>query len=79
MRSLPKYTKIDISIYPGSHVSEKTITKQINDKERVAAALENKRLLDMIETCFNGKPSHMPDDDESDSSDDFNLENPLYV
>ncbi|CAB4064202.1 PIGO [Lepeophtheirus salmonis] len=44
LRSLPLHFKIDVSITPGSHSSEKPINKQLADKERVAAALENKEL-----------------------------------
>ena len=41
LRVLPRRMKIDISISPGSHSSELAVNKQLNDKERVAAALEN--------------------------------------
>ena len=29
------------------------VNKQLNDKERVAAALENPNLLDMVEGCLS--------------------------
>ena len=29
-----------------------TVNKQLNDKERVAAALENPNLLDMVDECL---------------------------
>lgn len=29
-----------------------SVNKQINDKERVAAAMENPNLLELIETCI---------------------------
>lgn len=41
IRFLPKSLKSRVMITPGSHVSEVEINKQINDKERVAAAVEN--------------------------------------
>jgi len=31
------------------------VNKQLNDKERVAAALENKSLKAMVEMCLAGK------------------------
>ncbi len=37
----------------GSHSTGDEITKQINDKERVAAALENPNLLETVEECIN--------------------------
>jgi len=36
---------------PGSHMSEAAVNKQLNDKERVAAALENAALLGMVDRC----------------------------
>lgn len=44
--------KIDISITPGSHQSALEVTKQINDKERVSAALENPHLRGLVESCI---------------------------
>ncbi|KAK9802584.1 hypothetical protein WJX73_007562 [Symbiochloris irregularis] len=48
MRSLPPRFKVDIYITPGAHSTEAAINKQLNDKERVAAALENPNLLEMV-------------------------------
>ena len=48
LRSLsPKY-KVDIRVRPGTHQSEASVNKQLNDKERVAAALENQHLLEVV-------------------------------
>eukprot|EP00775_Hariotina_reticulata_P002151 gene2151-2469_t len=47
LRSLPPRFKVDILLSPGSHSTEAAVNKQLNDKERVAAALENGALLDM--------------------------------
>ncbi len=55
LRSLPPRFKIFISINPGSHASEAAINKQLNDKERVAAALENERLLSTVAQCLKPK------------------------
>ena len=38
----------------GSHQSEEAINKQLGDKERVAAALENPQLLNMVNMCIAG-------------------------
>jgi hypothetical protein len=43
---------VDINVAPGSHASEAAVNKQLNDKERVAAALENPHLVDMVEKCL---------------------------
>jgi hypothetical protein len=43
---------VDIKVKPGSHQSELAVNKQLNDKERVAAALENKHLLEVVSQCL---------------------------
>jgi metal-sulfur cluster biosynthetic enzyme len=52
LRSLPTRFKVDIFVEPGSHVSESQVNKQLNDKERVAAALENTQLLSVVNKCL---------------------------
>jgi len=52
LRSLPPRLKVDILISPGAHASEEAINKQLNDKERVAAALENDNLLGVVNQCL---------------------------
>ncbi|CAB9501568.1 Mitotic spindle-associated MMXD complex subunit MIP18 [Seminavis robusta] len=52
MRSLPKRFKIHVAIEPGTHNSELAVSKQLNDKERVAAALENAHLLGIVNKCI---------------------------
>lgn len=52
IRSLPRRFKVSIRITPGSHASEAEINKQLNDKERVAAALENAHLLEVVNKCI---------------------------
>lgn len=49
-RSLPRRYKIDVDITPGSHNQEDQVNKQLGDKERVAAALENPSLRNLINT-----------------------------
>ncbi|KAJ1797286.1 Cytosolic iron-sulfur assembly component 2B [Coemansia sp. RSA 2399] len=52
LRSLPERFKIDIKVRQGTHQSEDQVNKQLNDKERVAAALENTYLLDVVNQCL---------------------------
>jgi len=40
--------KVDVLIEPGKHYTEHEINKQLNDKERVYAALENDHLRKMV-------------------------------
>jgi len=55
LRSLPTRFKVTVRINPGTHTSEKAINRQLNDKERVAAALENKHLLGVVNKCIAPK------------------------
>lgn len=55
LRSLPTRFKVTVLITPGAHQSEAAINKQLNDKERVAAALENAHLLSVVNKCITGK------------------------
>ncbi|XP_026071267.1 mitotic spindle-associated MMXD complex subunit MIP18-like [Carassius auratus] len=52
LRSLPDRFKIDVHITPGTHASEDAVNKQLADKERVAAALENSQLLEVVNQCL---------------------------
>jgi metal-sulfur cluster biosynthetic enzyme len=52
LRSIPDRFKVDVEITPGSHASEAAINKQLADKERVAAALENSHLLEVVNQCL---------------------------
>jgi metal-sulfur cluster biosynthetic enzyme len=51
-RSLPSRFKVLVEISPGTHNTENEINKQLADKERVAAALENSHLLDVVNRCI---------------------------
>ncbi|KAJ8249404.1 hypothetical protein GJAV_G00234430 [Gymnothorax javanicus] len=55
LRSLPSRFKIDVHITPGTHASEDAVNKQLADKERVAAALENTQLLEVVNQCVSSK------------------------
>jgi len=77
LRSLPARFKVDVAITPGSHASEEAVNKQLADKERVAAALENSHLLEVVNQCLTKKkkekkhPTASDDDEEESSEDEF--------
>ena len=52
LRSLHPRLKVTVEIYPGTHLSELAINKQLSDKERVAAVIENGHLLDVVNKCI---------------------------
>ena len=54
MDHLSGCVQVDIAVTPGGHSSEDAVNKQLNDKERVAAALENPNLLGLVEKCLAG-------------------------
>lgn len=54
LRTLPDQMKIDVRITSGTHDAEEAYNKQLSDKERVAAALENSNLLGIINACICG-------------------------
>jgi metal-sulfur cluster biosynthetic enzyme len=60
-RSLPAGAfQTMVQIEPGTHASESAINKQLADKERVCAALENKHLLGVVNRCIlNGMTGDM--------------------
>ena len=51
-RSLHPSVKVLVRISPGSHNTEEAINRQLADKERVAAAIENPNLMQTINTCL---------------------------
>ncbi|CAN0084779.1 unnamed protein product [Laminaria digitata] len=52
LRSLPARFKVVVRIAPGTHSSEDAVNKQLGDKERVAAALENSHLMAVVNKCI---------------------------
>ena len=54
LRSLPPRFKVDVNVTPGKHAQERDVNKQLNDKERVAAALENDNLRGVVDKCLAG-------------------------
>lgn len=54
LKSLPRTALIDVRVRIGTHQNETAINKQLADKERVAAALDNDRLADVVKQCIYG-------------------------
>eukprot|EP00039_Didymoeca_costata_P012642 m.183150 g.183150 ORF g.183150 m.183150 type:complete len:71 (-) comp15539_c0_seq21:1408-1620(-) len=52
LRAMPKRFKVDVEIYPDTHVNRDAVNKQLADKERVAAALENVHLCNAVNNCL---------------------------
>ncbi|KAI3921438.1 hypothetical protein MKW98_013372 [Papaver atlanticum] len=52
MRSLPSRYKVDIRVAPGTLHNEAAVNKQLNDKERTAAASENPIMGQLVEECL---------------------------
>lgn len=54
-QALPPRYRVDVKIKEGTHSTDKAVSKQLGDKERVAAAMENgtlAKVLDkMMATC----------------------------
>jgi len=54
-QALPPRFRVDVRIKAGTHSTGEQVDKQLGDKERVAAALENGTLMGvlrkMLETC----------------------------
>jgi hypothetical protein len=47
-QALPPRFRIDVRVKEGTHSTAEAVTKQLGDKERVAAALENDTLMGLI-------------------------------
>ena len=52
INSLPDRFRVRILIKPGTHQNESQINRQLNDKERVCAALENSNLIEVVNECI---------------------------
>ncbi|GLV46657.1 galla-2 [Carabus blaptoides fortunei] len=52
LRALPTRFKVNVEVTPGTHVSERSVNKQLADKERIAAALENVHVIKVINQCI---------------------------
>ena len=57
-QALPPRFRVDVRIKDGTHSTAEQVNRQLGDKERVAAALENGTLMGvlrkMLEGCENG-------------------------
>lgn len=52
LRSVSSRFKVCVSIEPGTHQSENAVNKQLMDKERICAALENPHLCKVVNRCI---------------------------
>ncbi|KAA6374790.1 MAG: mitotic spindle-associated MMXD complex subunit MIP18 [Streblomastix strix] len=52
--AMPLQTKISVQLQLGTHDDEEAVNKQLADKERVAAAMENPRLAAVVRKCLLG-------------------------
>jgi hypothetical protein len=52
--ALPPFYKIIVQIVPGTHEDDEAVNKQLSDKERVAAALENANIAAVVCKCVAG-------------------------
>ncbi|KAJ7102459.1 transcription-related protein [Mycena belliarum] len=52
LRSLPPRFRINFTVMEGSYLSPEALCKQLNDKERVAAACESPALMGTLETMI---------------------------
>ena len=52
LRCLPARFKVKVEVTKGTHNAENAVNKQLADKERVAAALENSHLIQVINQCI---------------------------
>lgn len=54
--ALPPRFKLVVAIAEGAHSTEEAVNRQLADKERVAAALENPGLAALVARCLAGVP-----------------------
>jgi len=52
--ALPPRMKVSVQLTEGSHSSEQAVNKQLADKERVSASLENPHMMAVIGKCLIG-------------------------
>ena len=50
------WAKVDIEVQEGKHDNKKAIDRQVNDKERVSAAMENEAVRGAIEDLIKERP-----------------------
>ena len=54
LKYVPEGYKVRVYVAEGTHENEKDINKQINDKERIAAAMENNNIKRVVQRGFLG-------------------------
>lgn len=54
-----RYYKLTVFCAEGSHVSADDINRQLADKERVAAAFENPKIMTLLNQCTENLPGHL--------------------
>lgn len=55
-QKLPLSYVVRVKIREGTHIQEVIVNRQLGDKERVGAALENDRLAEVVKACCYGPP-----------------------
>lgn len=53
-QALPPRFRVDVKIKEGTHSTAEAVTRQLSDKERVAAALENATLMGVLKRMLEG-------------------------
>lgn len=53
-QALPPRFRVDVQIKPGTHSTAEQVNRQLADKERVAAAMENDTLMGVIQKMLAG-------------------------
>ena len=43
---------MDVAVAPGTHANEEAVNKQLGDKERVEAAMQNPGMMELVEQCL---------------------------
>lgn len=51
-----QYYKLTVECAPGSHTNAADVSKQLADKERVSAAMENPRIAQLLRECVENLP-----------------------
>ncbi len=59
INSVSSKYKVDVFIEPGKHYTEDAINKQLNDKERVYAALESEHLKKMVSKGIKNEDEYL--------------------
>mmetsp|Transcript_3579 Transcript_3579/g.7018 ORF Transcript_3579/g.7018 Transcript_3579/m.7018 type:complete len:151 (-) Transcript_3579:123-575(-) len=58
LREMPTNFKIDLMLTPGSHNTEEEVNKRLNDKERIAAALETPSIVEELQKLLKRRDGY---------------------